>query len=372
MPDRRAAATSAPVAVDACWMVGNYRGMGQYAHALLKPIRARVTALLPRGAAAADDYRCVRQGHSFFPYWDQVELPRLCRQRQVQQLICPYNTAPLRVPAGTRLTLVVYDLIYLESWRRLPPSVSLYQTLGRLYRRWVVPRVIRRADRLITVSEYTRAQISARFAIAPEKIRVIPGSLADHWYVAAPLAPQARGAYLLTVTGEAPSKNLPALILAFAALRAGAPPGAALPTLRVVGIKAPFRPHFEQLAERAGVGAAVQFEAFLDEEPLQALYRNAALFVMPSLYEGFGIPLLEAMASGTPVACSNTTSLPEVVGDAGCLFDPRDVGQMAAVLAQAWFDPAARAKNALLGLERAARYRASVVERQIGAFWDAA
>jgi glycosyltransferase involved in cell wall biosynthesis len=341
------------LAVDARWMVGQYRGMGRYAHALIEPISSEVQALLPSSYPKAV-YPTVQAGSSFFPYWEQVVLPKLCAEHGVTELLCPYNTAPLHLPSSTQLTLVVHDLIYLEPWSRLPPSVSAYQTLGRIYRRWLVPRVVGRAARLVAVSECTRDQLSLCFSIPRQNIHVIPNSLDEGWYVDAPLPWTQRQPYFLVVAGEAPSKNLPSLIRAFAAFRRAARKAAAESRLRIVGIKPAHQPHFQRIA---------------DEPTLQRLYREAWLFVMPSLYEGFGIPLLEAMASGTPVVCSSTTSLPEVVGDAAWLFNPRDVDDMAAQLQAAWVDQRGREERAKLGLVRARRYSRPVVAKMTADFW---
>lgn len=358
------------LAVDARWMVGQYRGMGHYAHALLEPVAAEVLALLPEAYPEAR-YRAVRAGAGVFPYWEQVVLPKLCGEHAVSRLLCPYNTAPLRLPSLVELTLVVHDLIYLEPWSRLPPSVSAYQTLGRIYRRLVVPRAVRGAARLVTVSEFTRNQLVEKFSIPGQCVHVIPNSLDDAWYVESPLAVELRKPYVLAVAGEAPSKNLAALIRAFSLSRRMAGKLAKDCTLRVVGVKPGYRRHFRRVAEVAGVAACVVFEPFLDVEALRKLYREATLFVMPSLYEGFGIPLLEAMASGTPVVCSNTTSLPEVIGDAGWLFDPRDIEDMAARLHSAWTDQQGKVEHAARGLVRAQRYRRSVVAQDVAAFWRA-
>jgi glycosyltransferase involved in cell wall biosynthesis len=355
-------------AVDARWMVGQFRGMGRYAHALLEPLATDIVALLPRHSPNSN-YVEIREGNSFFPYWEQSVLPRLCEKNKVKRLLCPYNTAPLKLPSHTELTLVVHDLIYLEPWSRLPPSVSMYQTMGRIYRRTIVPRAIERAQKLLTVSHYTRQKMVELFDLSLEDIEVIPNSLESDWYVDAPMPREQRKPYLLAVAGEAPSKNLPRLIQAFANFRDMLGLDGRTVTLRVVGIKQQHHAHFQRIASEFGVQQAVNFESFLDAPALRTLYREAWLFTMPSLYEGFGIPVLEAMASGTPVVCSNTTSLPEVVGDSGWMFDPRSVEDMTTTLRSAWLDNTELDSRAQLGIAQAARYSRSAVAHQIASFW---
>jgi len=356
------------IAFDARWMTGNYRGMGKYGHALVEPVRDRSVALLPARTAEVDGFATTRGGGSFFPWWEQAWLPRLAQEAAATHLLCPYNTGPLRVPTSMKLILVVHDLIYLESWRDLPPSVSAYQTLGRLYRRWNVPAMLARADHVISVSEYTRNEIVRRFDIDPARITVIPNSISDLWFepTAASDTPPDRP-YLLAVAGEAPSKNLPRLIEAFARLRHR---GHDALELRIVGVSAAHHAHFMALAESKGAADAVRFEGFLSIEALRAMYCQATLFVMPSLYEGFGIPLLEAMASGAPVVCSRSTSLPEVAGEAGWFFDPRDVDAIATTLALALCDDAERQRRVHLGSERVIQYSNRNVRPQMADFWN--
>lgn len=357
------------LAVDARWMVGNYRGMGHYARSLVDPVAREITALLPLGSPPSP-YLSIFKGNNFFPWWEQITLPRLCAEYGVTRLLCPYNSAPTRLQASTDMLLVVHDLIYMEPWSSLGPSVSAYQTFGRIYRRYIVPRAIKRATHLIAVSEYTRNQLSQQFSIPENDISIIPNSLGEDWYLDKPLSLDCRLPYLLTVTGEAPSKNLGALIRSFSKFRSQLGPQVQDISLRIVGIKLEYQPHFMRLAESLGVGANINFELFLNESRLRELYREAWLFVMPSLYEGFGIPVLEAMASGTPVVCSNTTSLPELVGDAGWLFDPRDLNDMAEKLFYAWTDSNGRSERSLLGMDRAQYYRRTNVEHLISNFWN--
>jgi glycosyltransferase involved in cell wall biosynthesis len=368
-PDPPMRSDSKKIAIDGRWMVGNYRGMGRFAHAFIQPIRNDTTIFVPKSYDAADS-ATIKHGLGFFPYWEQFILPRLCRQFRVTHLVCPYNTGPINVPNGTKLILAVHDLIYLESWSTLRPSSSMYQTLGRVYRRWNVPRAVRRADRIVTVSEYSAAQIRGRFGECARGIDVIPNSVPDAWFVDAPLPVDARAREILTVSGDAPSKNLESLIRAYSTFKERLPTNQEAPLLRIVGVKPRQQAHFVELAQRHGAAQSIRFEGFLDDAQLRALYRRATFFVLPSLFEGFGIPIAEAMASGTPVACSNTTSLPEVLQQAGWLFDPGNIQDIASVLTEAWLDKEKRDRYALLGVRRAQRFRQSTVAQQITDFWE--
>lgn len=348
-------------------MVGNHRGMGNFARALIEPVSDRVSALLPAGSHTAE-WPSVSHGADFYPWWEQRVLPRLAARQGATHLLCPYNTAPLAEVAGAKKIVVIHDLIYLTPIRELPLSASPYQNLGRLYRRWVCPRAMRGADAIVTVSEFSRSALCERFGIRPEQVHVLPNSISNDWYISEPLPDQTRSPYLFTVSGEAPSKNLAGLLHAFARLHHDRSVNMQV-NLRIAGVSARYHDTYARLALRLGIAGAVQFEGYLDGDALRRLYREAWAFVLPSLQEGFGIPLLEAMASGTPVACSNTTSLPEVAGDAAWLFDPTDTDAIAATLASAISDSAMRKVRAKQGLERAALFHRDRIRPRIAEFW---
>jgi glycosyltransferase involved in cell wall biosynthesis len=198
-------------------------------------------------------------------------------------------------------------------------------------------------------------------------VQVIPNSVESDWYVEKPLDDGERKPYLLTVSGEASSKNLSGLLKGLAEMRRMGV-GRDL-RLRVVGVKPEFQDRFARQADSLGMGSVVKFEPFLDGSDLRRLYREAWAFVLPSFFEGFGIPVLEAMASGTPVVCSDTTSLPEVAGGAAWLFDPRRVRDMAEALAGAVAGGVERSVRARAGLARAHKFHFGEVRKQIQEFW---
>ncbi|MBJ9939182.1 glycosyltransferase family 4 protein [Burkholderia multivorans] len=350
--------------VDITWMVGNYRGMGRFARQLVAPVSASVVGLAPNGVSA-EEWPCVSGGRGFFPWWEQVELPRLCREQELDYLLCPYNTGPLRSIGNTRLIAVVHDLIYMKPWSVLPPARSLYQTAGRVYRRHVVPRLARRADVVLTISQFTQRELVETFGLREVDVHVIPCTISDDWF-AAPLSQAQRRPYLFTVAGEVPSKNVDRLLQAFAIAKPALGDDA---SLRIAGIKSEHHGHFLARADALGTAGAVELLDYVSREELREYYRHAKAFVFASLFEGFGIPLLEAMASGTPVTCSNTTSMPEIVGECALLFDPYSVEDMAEQICKVWNDDMRFQVAAGAGMDRARTFSESAVRPSIQDFW---
>jgi len=355
-------AGSQPVAYDARLSLGQFRGMGHYLRQL---IAGRERGLLGFCATGESDasLNLVASGFSVYPLWEQLSIPKLVRDHKVGTFIAPYNTAPLFLPADVKLVMVVYDLIFMD---RAPLSRSLYQNFGRLYRRFVVPRAIKRADLVVTCSHYTARQLETRFALKNSQIRVIPCSIGEDWFSGEPRL-GATPRYILTVAGEAPSKNLSRAIAAFAHCRKlNADPSL---RLKVAGVKEKYHSIFQDEARDLGVGGFVDFLHYIPDAEMRSLYHQAAMFVMPSLSEGFGIPVLEAMASGLPVAASSSTCLQEVGGDAACYFDPFSIEDMAAKMHEILADSALQIRMSEQGRIRSRKFHPDVVRTLVRTFW---
>lgn len=356
----------ARVGFDARFSLGNYRGMGYFVRNLIAGHELEFIALCAYGE---DDsgLNVVAAGFRLFPLWEQISLPRLSASLGLDYLVAPYNTGPILLSRRTRLVLVVHDLIYLEPSSRFGTSLSGYQTFGRLYRRLVVPHVIKKAHRLIAVSEFTRDQITQRFGISRDCITVIPNTIEADWYRPNTNIP-ARNGYLLCSSGEAPHKNLHGALRAFSLYLKKSKDYSR--TLKVVGVKPRFHAVFKRVAEGLGVSGAVEFLPYLHRHDLQGIVRKADLFFFPSFVEGFGIPLLEALACRVPVVTSGVGSLPEIAGKGAYFFDPTSVEEMADALQRVINDPELRARLTEEGYASALRFHPDNVGPLIKRFWN--
>lgn len=249
----------------------------------------------------------------------------------------PGFNPPIGRPCSFSLTL--HDLIHMEVAEERSLSKILYYNL-------LIKPAVHRADVIFTVSEYSRQRICAWSGL-PEAQVVTVGCGVDSSF--SPLGPRYvhTRPYLLYVGNQKPHKNVPGLVEAFAASR-----------LRVdfdLLLTGAVSPAVADAAARGGVADQVIGLGLVPDADLPALYRGATALVMPSRYEGFGLPLVEAMACATPVLSSNRTSLPEVGGSAVAYFDPDDVDSVVASL-DAVLDPTFLQHLRTTGLERAGRF----------------
>ena len=230
-----------------------------------------------------------------------------------------FHTGPLLVPAsrGAALVVTVYDLT--------PIRYPEFHIASNSFDRARLRRRLERAARIIVPSSSTRDDLEQLVGVARDRVRVVPLGVRPQPRPPAsgPVVPELGldREYILAVGSLEPRKNLTRLVRAFGLLKQRR----RLPHLLVlVGPKGWMEDPLHRAVEELELSAEVRFTGFVSGETLAALYGNAALLVYPSLYEGFGLPPLEAMAAGCPVAVSRAGSLPEVVGDAGVYFDPTD------------------------------------------------
>lgn len=273
---------------------------------------------------------------------EQLLLPRLLRRQGIQLLHSLGGTAPGWPRRASVLTL--HDLIY----ARHPEAHTRLMALGL---RALVPLAARSADRIIAVSEATKAEIGRVLDVPSDRVDVVyeagrpPGPATPESELRARLR-LGEAPLVLSVSARRPHKNLSGLLQAFAGLAEG-------PLLVLPGYATPFEGELAAEVSRLGLSRRVRLLGWVSEEDLEALYLAANCFVFPSLAEGFGLPVLEAMERGLPVACSDASSLPEVAGDAARYFDPRDVPEMRRAIAELLEDSALRSRLAAAGRDRA-------------------
>ncbi len=289
--------------------------------------------------------------------WDQWKLPLRLKREGIDLFYSPYYKVPLfsSIPAIGQ----ILDLMYLV----FPPYVRALGPWGRLYYAAVGQACARKAIAIVTDSEHARGDIVRLWGVRPEKIAVIPLGLADLYR---PVTDEAvRQAvrqrfglperYILYLGNFKPHKNVVSLVRAFANARR------ALEGCKLVlaGPLDAYGQAMKSQVEAAGLAEDVVFTgAFHEEDRPEALLSMAELFVFPSLYEGFGIPPLEAMACGTAVVASDRTAIPEVVGEAALSVDPLDIQALEGAIVSLLADEGLRKRYALKGLKRAEGFRA--------------
>ncbi len=354
-------------------------GLGRYAESLARALAAdhaaelalfynRERGIKPLAGLEALPARAVALGYK---PWRMLiwlgHLTPLAFNRLVPGITLFHATEHLLPPLrGVPTILTVHDLIF----RHLPEH---HKRLNRWYLNATLPLYCRRATHIIAVSEATRRDLVAMYGLPPEKITVI------HEAAAPGIQPQfperiakvrARyelpEQYLLYVGTIEPRKNLTRLLHAWEPLYLAGES----PPLVLVGKRGWLEDDFLAALEASPAREGVIRTGYARDVDLPVLYAAATAFVFPSLYEGFGLPPLEAMACGTPVACSNTSSLPEVVGDAALCFDPHDTDAIRDTLQRLLRDVALRETLQARGVCRAARFSWTRAARETYALYQ--
>jgi glycosyltransferase involved in cell wall biosynthesis len=274
--------------------------------------------------------------------WEQWMLPRACARARVDVLLNPGFTAPL--VGGPPSVTIFHDLQY----RRHP---EFFKPADLIAWRLLLAGSVRRSARIVCISESTRADLLRFYRVDPSRVDTVLSGIDDdfrrlRW------TPNEDAPYLLTVSTLHPHKNLERLLQALAIARQS------VPAMRLVlaGLKGFATEPVERAVSKLGLTAAVEITGWIPRAHLLDLFRGARAFIYPSLFEGFGLPVGEAMAAGIPVVCSDIPPLREVAGDAALRVDPYATDQLAAAMVRIWQDAELRARFTAAGRERAARF----------------
>jgi glycosyltransferase involved in cell wall biosynthesis len=311
----------------------------------------------------AENFVPIVDGSSGYGIQEHVSIPIRVQRLGADLLHSPHYVLPLL--CRQRSVVTIHDCIHLLFPEYLP------NRLAPRYARAMMGSAIRRSDLVLTVSEASRRDILSFYpSTNPDRVEVVPNAI-DEAILQDPGEEemervreryQIRGRFILYAGNIKPHKNLERLIGAFGMLKQR--PGHEDVKLLIIGDEVNKYGGLRRSVEAAGVRQDVRFFGFVPERTLAALYRLADAFAFPSLYEGFGLPPLEAMACGTPVVTSRISSLPEVVGDAALLVDPYSVDDIASGLERVLGDDALRADLVARGRARVKQFS---WERSVGA-----
>ncbi len=349
------------------------RGVGRFTYQLSRSLLA-----LDGDVNRYTLFTCLEGGPDFDSNFEQDRLPAIRRPSRLNWMLDRF-TLPQRLrrhgldlfhatdftslplPQGaTRVWAYVHDLIPFLFWERTRRSIPADFA-------WALKSALRRAarcDAIVTVSEHSKRDICRLLPVAPERVRVLYQSCDDGL---APLEKDAarrkllrdydlQGAFLFYVGGSDYRKNLPRLVGDFARMRREGYEGSLVLGGETFLWKIPEVEEVQGEIERLGLRSRVVLPGFIADDDLGLFYSACDAFIFPSLYEGFGIPIVEAMRCGAPVFCSDSSSLPEVAGEAAVYFDPRREGAIAEAVLENLHHPDRLERMRQRGFERAGRF----------------
>ena len=302
------------------------------------------------------------------PYfiWEQFLLPQACNQFGIDVLHCTANTAPLKLKMP--LILSLHDVIFLEQ-SNITAGASWYQRLGNIYRSVIVKKVARKAAHIITVSEFQKKLIAEKLNIPETKITVVYNGADDRFFkdLSDEHIAQVTGklkltqGYIFFMANTDARKNTNGVLKAYARLlELNAMP----PRLVLKGIN---EPQLDALLKKESLGmlrSKIDLIGYVNSADLPAIYQGASMLWFPSFSEGFGLPIVEAMACGVPVITSDISCMPEIAGDAALLIDPGNPSSLAAAAQLILTDKLTASNLAAAGKKRAKLFNWDVAIKQ--------
>ena len=307
-------------------------------------------------------------GGSFYPLWEQLSLPRAVDQLNLDMLHCTSNTAPIfcKVP----LILTLHDIIFLEP--RDKSNKSFYQNMGWRYRRFIVPKILKKCKRIITVSEFEYNNIITKLNIPEERMAMIYNGY-NEWfrpvedteliyqqYIEEP-------GYFFFLGNTDPKKNTERTLIAYSKYLEKSD---VKRKLLMADLDSSFlddiveRNHIENIKDQ------IVIPGYINNADLPFIYNRAFAFLYTSLRESFGIPLLEAMACGTPVITSNTSSMPEIGGSEVLMVNPQNVNEITEKMLLLEKDEALYQKQKEIGIRRAQQFSWKYTAEQLLMVYD--
>lgn len=290
-----------------------------------------------------------------YPLWEQAALPRAVQKLGVDMLHCTSNTAPLWCPVPLVLTL--HDIIYLEPRQHRSPS--LYQEMGWHYRRLVVPKILKKCKKIITVSRFECTRIREALHLPEEQVTAVYNGYNTHFHpmekpdeaVIRKYIPQE--GFLFFLGNTDPKKNAARTLKAYSLYlkqsRIRRP-------LLIADLQEEYIDNLLRQENISEIKPCLRYPGYISNQDLATLYNAAFAFLYPSLRESFGIPMLEAMACGTPVITSHTSAMPEVAGDGAVLIDPLKPQDIADALLRLEDDDGFYRQQVAYGLERVKQF----------------
>jgi glycosyltransferase involved in cell wall biosynthesis len=319
----------------------------------------------------SENLRVIELEGGSYPVWEQYALPKAAEKYRCRILHCTSNTAP--VFTSLPLVVTLHDIIYMEKSYLgiLQGSGTSYQKFGNIYRRMVVPRVVSRSKRIITVSHFEKNRIAGFFGLKDNhRLRAVYNGVGAHFRQITEESERIRvknkyrlpDHYFFFLGNTDPKKNTRGTLKAFSDFVRQTGSDVSLVMLDYD------RPELMKLLESIGDPELINrivLTGYVVNTDLPAIYSQASLFLYPSLRESFGIPILEAMACGVPVVTSNTSSMPEVAGDAAWLADPSDPATITNGIISITSDPSLRDSLIQKGLDRAAMFTWRAMAREV-------
>ena len=290
-------------------------------------------------------------GGNIYPIWEQITLPKVANELKLDMLHCTSNTAPIW--CSVPLILTLHDIIFMEP--RDKSNKSLYQNMGWLYRRLVVPRILKKCEYIITVSDFELNNITTKLGIARERMVMIYNGYNEWFKPLKDLKMKYRkyineSGYFFFLGNTDPKKNTERTLIAYSKY------------LEVSKVKRPLlmadldKSYLNDIIARnhiENITSNIHMPGYIVNSDLPYIYNNAFAFLYTSLRESFGIPLLEAMACGTPVITSNTSSMPEIGGRNAILINPENPDEIAQMMIKLEEDREFYDQQKNLGIKRA-------------------